>query len=91
MAHWPLWQSNGTKNTSFQESSPESSPVQNPGPVQGIVLPSRPSETHVGFRVNYMAMNMIKLQKTIGCLVQLISLHMERPWALHREIYCWCG
>ena len=40
MAHWPLWQSNGTKNTSFQESSPESSPVQNPGPVQGIVLPS---------------------------------------------------
>ena len=39
MAHWPLWQSNGTKNTSFQESSPESSPVQNPGPVQGIVLP----------------------------------------------------
>ena len=40
MAHWPLWQSNGTKNTSFQESSPESSPVQNPGPVQGIVLPA---------------------------------------------------
>ena len=36
---WPLWQSNGTKNTYFQESSPESSPVQNPGPVQGIVLP----------------------------------------------------
>ena len=39
LAPWPLWQSNGTKNTSFQESSPESSPVQNPGPVQGIVLP----------------------------------------------------
>ena len=39
MAHWPLRQSNSTKNTSFQKSSPESSPVQNPGPVQGIVLP----------------------------------------------------
>ena len=36
---WPPWQSNGTINTYFQESSPESSPVQNPGPVQGIVLP----------------------------------------------------
>ena len=36
VAHWPLWQSNATKNTYFQESSPESSPVQNPGPVQGI-------------------------------------------------------
>ena len=36
LAPWPLWQSNGTKNTYFQESSPESSPVQNPGE---IVLP----------------------------------------------------
>ena len=39
VAHWPLRQRNSTKNTSFQKSSPESSPVQNPGPVQGIVLP----------------------------------------------------
>ena len=39
LAPWPLWQSNGTKNTSFQESSPESSPVQNPGPVQGCHAP----------------------------------------------------
>ena len=51
MAHWPLWQSNGTKNTSFQESSPESSPVQNPGPVQGIVLPV--ISLHNGIHLDY--------------------------------------
>ena len=73
MAHWPLWQSNGTKNTSFQESSPESSPVQNPGPVQGIVLP-------VPGRPLFLSRMHMRVKKGLGIRDEAMIVSLETTW-----------
>ena len=67
LAPWPLWQSNSTKNTCFPESSPESSPVQNPGPVQGIVLPAQT----VGTRPLFLSRMHMRVKKGLGTRLQV--------------------
>ena len=51
----------------------------------------RPSDTEHRIDLDFRAMLLTYQLEHKPAHTQLISLHMERPWVLQREIYGWCG
>ena len=62
LAPWPLWQSNGTKNTYFQESSPESSPESRSSPGNSASLKFECLESNT----TYIMYNVHRIVNLIG-------------------------